>query len=247
MLKTIYESLLTLAYPQECRICGNSVENSADGVACSSCWDKVRVFNGTEVLCEKCGAYLGKSGERAGVLCRECDDHDYDRAFAAGVYEHALAAAILQLKADPHLCRRTKRLLSAAYQRTSGNRPDLIIPVPLSRKRFHERGFNQAEILAAFLSNQFSILMANKILIRKSHTPMHRAAMDRKARELTVRNAFDVVDGSKLKSSHILLVDDVFTSGSTLSACAAILKKNGGVRVDVLTLARAVEFRSAQI
>ena len=247
MLKTVYESLLTLVYPRECRICGNSVENSADGVACAECWDKVRIFDGTEVLCEKCGAYLGKAGEKTGVLCRECDHHYYDQAFAGGIYEQALAATILQLKTDPHLCRRTKEILRAAYDRASDRRPTFIIPVPISRKRFHERGFNQAELLAECLSKQFRIRMANKILIRKSHTPMHRAAMDRKAREVTVKNAFDVVDGSELNGSHVLLVDDVFTSGSTLSACAAILKKNGASRVDVLTLARAVEFRSAKI
>lgn len=240
MLKIVYESILTLVYPQECRNCSNSVEHSADGVACRECWDKVRVFSGSEVLCEKCGAYLGKTGDSRGVSCRQCDDHSYDRAFAAGIYEHALAATVLHLKSKPHLCHRTQEMLSAAYSAASLDKVALIVPVPLSRKRSHARGYNQAEILGSFLAKRFGVPLKNDILIRKTHTPIHRAGMDKKARELTVRNAFEITEASRLNGANILLVDDVFTSGATVSNCARILKKSGAGRVDVMTLARAV-------
>jgi len=64
--------------------------------------------------------------------------------------------------------------------------------------------------------------------------------MDKKARASTVRNAFDVRNAQDIKGAHILLVDDVLTSGATASSCAAMLKRNGAGRIDVLTLARAV-------
>jgi predicted amidophosphoribosyltransferase len=69
---------------------------------------------------------------------------------------------------------------------------------------------------------------------------MHRVAMDRKAREVTVKNAFAVTRPKLIEGKNVLLIDDVLTSGSTVSSCALVLKKSGAARVDVLTLARAV-------
>jgi len=240
MFKTLYESALTLVYPQECRCCGNSVESSADGVACNECWNKVRIFTGNESLCEKCGAYLGDAGGSWSISCSQCEDHAYDRAFAVGIYEHALAATVLQLKSNPHLCRRSRNLFRSTHLTGMLKNVTLIVPVPLSRKRLHERGFNQAEVLARSFAKSFHTTVRNDILVRKSHTPMHRAAMDKKARASTVRNAFDVRNAQDIKGAHILLVDDVLTSGATASSCAAMLKRNGAGRIDVLTLARAV-------
>jgi len=240
MFKTVCESVLTLVYPQECHGCGNSVESSSDGVACSDCWNKVRIFTGNESLCEKCGAYLGGTSSSRSISCRQCQDHVYDRAFAIGIYEHALAATVLQLKSNPHLCRRIRDLIISFHAANTLRDATLIVPVPLSRKRLHERGFNQAEVLARSFARPFRTFVRNDVLIRRSHTPMHRAAMDKKARAITVRNAFDVQNAESIKGSHILLVDDVLTSGATASSCAGMLKKNGAGRVDVLTLARAV-------
>ena len=77
-------------------------------------------------------------------------------------------------------------------------------------------------------------------LSRKIHTPIHRAAMDRKARDLTVRNAFEISRPKLVNGANVLLIDDVFTSGATASQCAKVLKKAGAKKVSVLTLARAV-------
>ena len=191
-------------------------------------------------LCSKCGAYLGPAGGDAAISCRQCIDHHYDRAFAAGIYEQGLAVTIVRLKTDPHLFKRSKDLICSAYERTSLQNFDLIIPVPLSRKRFHERGSNQAEILAAYLSKRSGIPLAKNALVRSTHTAIHRAAMDKKAREMTVKNSFEIARVEGLVGAHLLLVDDVFTSGATVSACSKLLKDNGASRIDVLTLARAV-------
>ena len=116
----------------------------------------------------------------------------------------------------------------------------MVIPVPQSRKRNMERGFNQAEILADLVAKTLDVKMVTDAVIRTSHTPIHRAAMDRKARAVTVERSFEVRIPRLLAGRNILLVDDVLTSGSTASACASVLKKNGASRVDVVTLARAV-------
>jgi ComF family protein len=114
------------------------------------------------------------------------------------------------------------------------------MPVPLSPKRKGERGFNQAEVIGRFLSGKIGIRLDTFSLVRSKHTPMHRAGMDRKARDLTVKNAFEVFRPNLVKGQSVVLVDDIFTTGATASYCAKELKKKGAVSVRVVTLARAV-------
>lgn len=240
MLKALADSLLTLAYPQTCRLCNDSVEDHSNGVSCSDCWNDTRIFDGTEWLCYKCGAYLGEAAKADETFCPNCRDHYYDIARAVGVYEKALAASVVCLKKEPYIPARLRSQFVAALQSPLFGQASVIMPVPLSRKRFHERGFNQAELLAATAANAKGVALDKASLVRNIHTPMHRAAMDPKAREKTVENAFEVARLRLVDGESILLVDDVLTSGSTASACAKVLKQSGALWVGVLTLARAV-------
>ena len=239
MLAKIYDSLLAVVYPQSCRVCGNSVENSADGIACRECWRKTRLFTGKEILCHKCSAYLSDSDAPVITFCHQCDEHFYDAARAAGKYENALAAAVVELKTQSFIAVKLRKSFIEAFYSSDFHDADLIIPVPLSEKRFLERGFNQAATLATIIARETGIKLDEKSFVRQIHTPMHRAGMDKKAREMTVKNAFAVKRAKFIKDKKILLVDDVFTSGSTVSNCAATLKKAGASKVYVLTLARA--------
>lgn len=241
MFQFIFDSLLSLTFPQPCHLCENSVESYADGIACQKCWKNTHIFFGKETLCAKCGAFLHQAkAARTAVFCHRCDGHFYDRAAAVGIYEKALAASIIKLKQVPHLPSRLKKLFISSFENSNFQNADLLIPVPLSKKRRIERGFNQAEILARYLEKRTKIKFDGKTLVRSVHTPIHRAGMDKKARETTVKKAFEVTRPKLLKGKNILLIDDVLTSGATVSACAEIVKKNGAARVDVLTLARAV-------
>ena len=240
MLDSLHNSLLSLIYPQECNCCARQVERLDDGVACRDCWSKTRIFTGKEMLCDKCGAFFGDEAAQVPVYCHKCDDHSYDKAAAVGIYENALAATIIHLKRVPILNSRAKRHLSAAINYFGTLNFDLIIPIPLSRQRMFERGFNQAEIIGQEIGRMSGIPVDAFSLARKTHTPIHRVGMDQKARELTVRNAFEIKRPKLIAGKNILLVDDVFTSGATSSYCAKILKKNGAGRVNVFTLARAV-------
>jgi ComF family protein len=116
---------------------------------------------------------------------------------------------------------------------------DLVLPVPLSTKRRAERGFNQAEFIASHIAKILHKTVDTRSLSRKVHTPMHRASMDRKAREQSVKNAFEVIRPKLIEKRSILLVDDILTSGATVSNCARSLKKAGAQRIEVFTLARA--------
>lgn len=238
-LSKIYDSLLTLAYPQACQICESSVENSSDGVACEACWKKTRVFSGEETLCGKCGRFLQSKPTDIQTFCRQCDEQFYDAAGAVGIYENALAASVLNLKREPFAAKKLQQLFVSRFHSSAFQDATKIIPVPLSKKRFLERGFNQAAVLAEILAKQTRILLDGQTLVRTIHTPIHRATMDNKARETSVKNAFEVKRPNFIEGENILLVDDVFTSGATVSSCAKVLKEKGASKVYVLTVARA--------
>jgi ComF family protein len=190
------------------------------------------------MLCNKCGAFFSDTPASVEVYCHKCDEHLYHKAVAVGVYEQALSAAILELKRVPNVPQSLVNLITDATPRIP--MADVIVPVPLSRMRAVERGYNQAALLAECVSRSCGVPLDALSLQRRKHTPIHRMGMDQRARELTVEKAFDVVRPNFVKGKAILLVDDVLTSGSTASACAKALLKSGASRVSVFTLARAV-------
>jgi ComF family protein len=240
MLRALRDSLSSIIYPQKCRVCSGEVERTEDGVACASCWNETRFFTGNEMLCRKCGAFFAAEAAVVSVSCHKCDNHFYDKAAAAGVYEKALAASIVDLKTVPHLSKCLIAAISSAVASEAFADAELLVPIPLSRQRQHERGFNQAEIIAEAVSRATHISIDSKSLARKIHTQMHRVGMDQKARELTIHNTFEVTRPRLITGKTIVLIDDVLTSGATASQAAKVLKKNGAGRVNVFTLARAV-------
>jgi len=240
MFKAVHNSFLSLIFPHACQVCVGPVENLDNGPACGECWKTTRIFNGSEMLCSKCGAFLGDEAAARPVFCHKCDDQLYDLATAAGVYEKALAATIISLKSTPKLPKRVRAIIADGLARVDLTETHHIIPIPLSKLRQIERGYNQAEMIANEVSRITGIAVDSSSLARRVHTPIHRVGMDQKARELTVRNAFEVVRPKLIAGKNILLVDDVFTSGATSSSCSKALKKSGAGSVNVFTLARAV-------
>lgn len=216
------------------------MEKHAFGDSCAECWGESMLFTGTEGLCNKCGAYLSDKTQSAAILCGTCDDHFYSSAVSVGIYSGALRTAVLSLKASPYIPETLQSALISRFHSAGMASFDVIIPVPLSKLRRAERGFNQAEIIARLLSDSFALPLDSASLERTIHTPMHRAAMDKKARERTVKNAFQVSRPKLIHGKSIILIDDIFTSGATASQCARVLKKSGAVDVNVFTLARAV-------
>ena len=236
MLQLLPDPILAIVFPQRCAVCEGEVKRYRDGVACTDCWNATRIFNGKETLCIKCGAFLFEAPSRSTTLCRRCDEHFYDRALAVGIYEKALSASVLRLKRTPFVADFLKGLIAArAHEATAS----IVLPVPLSARRERERGFNQASVIAKLVAKTLRLVVDERSLVRRVHTPVHRAGMDQKARAMTVKNAFDVTRPRLIDGQDVLLVDDVMTSGETVSMCAKALKKNGAATVTVLTIARA--------
>ncbi len=176
---------------------------------------------------------------RESVRCGRCDDDAFDAARACGNYEGALRATVLELKRQPHVPGRLVHLMRDVLQRDPLRSADLVLPVPLHATRERERGFNQALVLAKELAGLSGLPLDQHCLVRKIQTQMHRGGMDAKARRRSVATAFEVRHKDLLAGKRVLLIDDVFTTGATVSACAEVLKAAGVEAVFVLTMARA--------
>lgn len=113
-----------------------------------------------------------------------------------------------------------------------------IVPVPLHPTRLRERGFNQATELGHALASLSDLPLDEWSLVRAIHTERHRAGMDARARRESVEDAFEVKHPRLIEGASIVLIDDVFTTGATVSACASALKSAGAQDVFVLTVAR---------
>lgn len=239
MSSKFIDTLLSLAFPHECRVCGKNVRSFALGAACAECWADTRIFSGNEALCPKCGRFLRDGRIEFAGRCHRCDDYLFDEAVACGIYEKALAATVIELKKKPHLPAFVRDVMSCRFENMSLHDFDALVPVPVSPRRLLERGFNQAEVVAAAVASEFRMEVASGILTRPVHTRMHRGGMDAKARDATVRKAFKVSEDCDIEGKRLVLVDDVMTSGSTASHCAGALKRRGAGAVKVFTIARA--------
>ena len=240
-----FDAALALVYPQPCAVCGASVESRHDGVACARCWDAAPLFRGDETLCWKCGALsLAQVSDdrRETVRCGQCDDDSFDAARACGIYDGALRATVLELKRHPHVTRRLAEEMYCAQRRVPLIDAEVIVPVPLYHSRERERGFNQAVVLARALARLSNLPLDEHSLVRQAQTKMHRAGMDAKTRRQSLSDAFTVRHPKLIAGKHVLLIDDVFTTGATASACASVLKDAGVAEVLVLTVARASSF-----
>ncbi|HWP41891.1 MAG TPA: double zinc ribbon domain-containing protein [Blastocatellia bacterium] len=238
-LGKLRDGLVSLAYPEMCRVCGGPVEAWTDGIACADCWNdplKTRLLSNKPV-CERCGAPLDPAREKG--LCGGCGDAPYATAKACGIYSGTLEASVLFLKTHPHICGRLRAIIDRSYRE---NREllasDLIIPVPLARTRRRERGFNQAAIIAKTIRPESGAKLDESSLVRIKHTERHRAGMDKIDRARSVARAFKVVRPRAIEGASILLVDDLYTTGSTVTAATRALLEAGAERVSVFTLAR---------
>jgi ComF family protein len=235
-LDAVADAALALLYPLRCAACGAaSVEQRADAPACGACWDATSIFSGDETLCWKCGtpARVELPAEvRGRVRCGRCDEDGYTAARAAGVYEGALRAAVLRLKHEPNVGARLASLLARTQQRPPLDGATLVVPVPLHEERLRERGFNQAALLARAVASRNRLRLDEWSLARERHSERHRAGMD-------VEDAFRVTRPRLVAGERVLLIDDVLTTGATVSACAHALRAAGATEVFVLTVARA--------
>jgi len=172
-------------------------------------------------------------------LCAVCCEGlaNFDSAYSFGSYEGSLQKLIQIFKYGKveTLARPLGEFLIRAVP--CDERFDLIIAMPMHWRKKWERGFNQAELLARPVAKRYGLPLSTN-LRRKRYTKS-QAGLSEAERQSNLAGAFVVEDPSRLAAQHILLIDDVFTTGATLRAAASVLKRAGAARVSALTLARA--------
>jgi ComF family protein len=189
-----------------------------------------------------------KSRAGADHLCGRCLEQPppFRKARAAFAYDRSLVDVIhcFKYKKKTRLAGPLGALLWQAFCRYWGEETvDLVLPVPLHRQRLRQRGFNQSDLLLREWKKHSpcSALppIASNVLVRAARA-IPQAGLGRRERESNIRGVFAVRRPEQVLGRHVLLVDDVITTGATAGECARVLLANGAARVDVLALARAI-------
>ena len=232
--------LLDQLFPAQCLRCKADVGEPR--TLCAECWSKIRFIDGA--VCPVCGSPY-ESPSETGLVCGAClaDPPPFARARSVFRYDEASRDLVLPFK---HADRLEGVPAFAAWLARAGGelvgKADWIAPVPLHWGRLLRRRYNQASLLANALAKRSHVPVLADLLIRRRPTASQGEMRSRRARKLNVAGAFTLNPrhASAIKDRHILLVDDVLTTGATVTACARTLKRAGANEVSVVTLARVV-------
>jgi len=218
---------LDLLFPQWCVGCGRE-----GNYICSHCQQSLSRIS--PPICPRCG-----KPQSDGMLCPACDD---ENPGIAGIRSPFLFDGVIRRAIHEFKYRNLRALAlpmaGLLYDYTLENPVpgDVLVPVPLHRKRLRERGYNQSGLLAKQLGKLTGMPIIDDCLIRRHHTPPQARMTNIDERRRNVVNAFSCSNG-KLKGKRVILIDDVTTSGTTLNACAETLIKSGTTTVWGLVIA----------
>lgn len=238
------DSLALVLLPSNCRICEQPLVRLARIPVCDSCIDSLERAH--IKACSVCGEALDFGSREAEPICPPCRraHPEFDFAVSFGGYDGALRKLIHLLKYEqlrPAANVLGARLASAMAECAfAGTKPVLLIPVPLHRIKRRQRGFNQAELIARSAlrllnRSRFGIQVGN---LRRVRATVSKTGLTRHQRRENVRGAFVVKNPAAVRGCSVMLVDDVYTTGTTLNECARVLRKAGASEVIVATVAR---------
>jgi ComF family protein len=240
--RALWQAAKDISFPPVCLVCNTGLGGGVSGrqpiSLCADCLTQVVFLR--EPLCRLCGkTFPGAAGNNH--LCGRCLRHGWHFHGARSViqYQGVLADVIRSFKYGEN------RTALSTFAALKENLPhlqalegsDLILPVPLHPERLRQRGFNQALVLAkTFFPEQHAII--NTTALKRTRRTAPQTGLSGAARRKNIKGAF-AAKGDKVAGRKILLIDDVFTTGTTVDECARVLRKAGAREVQVLTLARA--------
>jgi ComF family protein len=241
VLRGLAHAALDTAFPPACLNCREST--GASGSLCAACWAQVRFIE--RPFCDRLGTPFAMDLGNDGLLSPEAvaDPPVYARARAVAHFEDGPVRRLV------HRLKYSDRIELAkplgAWMARAGNEilaeAEVLVPVPLHRRRLAVRRFNQAQVLAQAISAQCGVPADPFILARVKPTPS-QVGLSRSQRALNLQGAFRVSDGKagQIEGRAVVLIDDVMTSGATANAASRALLRSGAKRVDVLVFARAI-------
>ena len=203
----ILTKILDIIYPKVCYICGRKAE---DG------------------LCKKCEKLLEKQTAYGIDNYKDDSNTFFDKHIYLYTYDGLIRNLILKFKFNdkPYLYKIfIKNLKNNKKICLLFKKYDIIIPVPISKKREKERGYNQSLLISKELSNLYNIYCDNNILIKTKNTKP-QSILKKEQRIENAKNVYYIVNNKKIKNKRVLLIDDIFTTGSTVNECSKILKIN---------------------
>jgi ComF family protein len=261
VLRSTADSLSCVLFPASCAICDSPLLRLNQVPVCTSCWNKLVPQQGS--LCTVCGENLGIASfwtpldsastpsDRGNALCRPCSlaPPAFEKAVAFGNYEGALRSLIHLLKYErmrPAAAPLAKLLAKSLRDLGRHNSASqiLVIPVPLHRSKQRSRGFNQADLLARALISSLRSkpgwnLQLGNGLLKRTRATESQAGLSMHQRRRNLRGAFVAPEPKALDGRHVILIDDVYTTGATARACSRVLMDSGAASVLVATVARA--------
>lgn len=245
-------SAADLVFPRRCPVCDRPVRPFG-ALICPEC--VLMIERVEEPVCHRCGKPLHPdsgillSGESGG-LCRDCrkQAHIFERGCAVFTY-HSAAGGIFRFKYGGRqeygawygkcMAQRLLDLTAEGRGRAAFPIPDMLVPVPLSRRRLEKRGYNQAMILAGEISGYTGIPVREDVLRRVAETPPLKK-MSFSERQNNLKKAFQAF-GNDVKLKTIMLIDDIYTTGATMDACADALYRQGARSVCFMALATGAD------
>ncbi len=239
ILSFLREGFLDLIYPSNiyCISCGNIIDDSRPYALCDACVRMLKWANGR--TCSRCGKILQDCYELE--LCSDClnTEHAFEKGYACVEYGSMEREILHQFKYKDkaYLGRKLAEIMFDRI-RVEELKPDFIIPVPMFASKKKTRGYNQAAVLAKSLAEFMERPYAGNLLNRVVETAA-MSGLGAAERRRNIQEAFVVSAKGKriLKGKVILLIDDIFTTGSTADACSMVLLKAGAGRVFLFTFA----------
>jgi len=237
-LTNLLGSLKELCFPPVCLTCSASLDHIQEIHLCPSCLGQLNRL--PSALCSCCGIPFpyGAGGDHLCGICLKSGFH-FDKARAILGYNEYAGKLVHGLKYGGRTAAFStfSGLWQQKKERAGLCVPDMIIPVPLHRKRLQERGFNQALLLAqVFFPGSKEKIEA--LLLTRIRRTVPQTGLNGKERRRNLKGAFQVTAPEQLQGKAVILVDDVFTTGATVNECARVLKGAGAAQVEILTLAR---------
>ena len=225
--------MVDLLYPPRCPIC-EEILSRREGRVCLRCRKRLPYIE--EPLCKKCGKPLGSQEQE---YCLDCErqNHEFLCGRAVFLYEKSFRRSVQRMKFNNHreyLDFYAEEMAREGEKYLRQWRPRIILPVPVNRRKRRERGFDQSVLLAKRLSRLTGIPMDDGALVRNRYT-LPQKELDAGERKRNMKGAFTLKKGVTLPEP-VLLVDDIYTTGSTIDAVCRELKKNGIHRIYFLVL-----------
>lgn len=239
VLMTLFQSILSLLFPPHCIICGNIIYNNELNLICDSCAGTVVPLSEyKELLCSRCSKILNNPSSS---LCYDCSrtNYTFQRNTSLFYYRHPIIYQLVQLlkfEGNKQSAKDLAEILREPIQNfLSHNNSDCTVVVPLSKDSLRERGYNQVELILNHLNIDYI-----SPLQRLKHE-LHLSLLSKNERWQQIQGQFKIKlewQGA-LEGRRVLLIDDIFTTGSTVNECGRVLLEAGAREVEVLTFFRA--------